>query len=249
MLTDLSAQILSLLALVFAARPATARRTFGYYRLEILAALANGTALLVLAGYIIWTATKRLVGTPAEIQTDVMLVVGVIGLVANLIAAFVLHGARSLNVRGAYLHIVTDALSSLAVVIGGVVMHLRGAYAIDAVLGFLIATMVLVSAYRLVREASDVLLEAVPKHIDPEQVRRDVRELSGIEDVHDLHIWTITSGMFALSAHIVVKKDTLITANDELLRSVKELLHRRHRISHSTLQIESTEYEHVAHIH
>ncbi len=248
MLTDLSALALSFLAILFASRPATARRTYGYYRLEILAALVNGIALLLLSGYIVYEAYHRL-SAPPEVRTNIMLVIGSVGLAANLLAIWVLHGSHSMNVRGAYLHILSDAASSVAVVGGAVVMYFWHSWIVDPVLGFLIGAMVLVSAYRLIREASDVLLEAVPRDIDLERVRQDVRELGGIEDVHDLHIWSITSGMFALSAHIVVHKDTLALANDELLTRIKELLHRRHRISHSTLQIESTEYEHVAHIH
>lgn len=249
MVTDLSAQLLSLLALLFAARPADARRTYGYYRLEILAALANGVVLVVLAGFIMYEAIQR-VGSPTEVRTGILIWIASIGLATNLVAAVVLHGARSLNVRGAYLHILFDGLSSLAVVIGALVMHFTdGLYVLDPILGIAIAILVLLGAYRLIREATDVLLEAVPAGIDLEQVRREVQALEGIEDVHDLHIWTITSGMFAMSAHIVVHSGAKVTDNDALLTRVKELLHRNHRITHSTLQIESTDYEHVAHVH
>ena len=249
MLTDLSAQLLALLALVFATRPATPRRSFGYHRLEILAALANGVLLVPLAGYIAIHAWSRL-GHPPSIDTGLMIGVACIGLVANLSAARLLHGAQSLNVRGAYLHLITDGLGSLAVIIGGVVMHVRhGAWIIDPLLGFAIAGFVIFGAWLLLREAIDVLLEAVPPTIDLERVRDEVRGIAGIEDVHDLHIWSITSGMFALSAHLVVRHDQPASDNDRLLRTVKELLHRNHRISHSTLQIESTRYEHVAHVH
>jgi cobalt-zinc-cadmium efflux system protein len=249
MLTDLSAQALSFLALLFAARPANARRTFGYYRLEILAALLNGMLLAVLAAYILWQAWQRL-ASPPEIRTGLMITIASVGLLANLLSAWLLSRAQSLNVRAAYSHIVSDALASLAVVVGGVVMLATGGlYVLDPILGFLIGLVVVVSAYRLIREAIDVLLEAVPADIDLERVREDVRRLEGIEDVHDLHIWTITSGLHALSAHIVVRKESLGQGHDELLTRVKELLLRDHRIAHSTLQIESTEYTHVSHVH
>jgi len=249
MLTDLSAQLLSLFALVFATRPATVRRTYGYYRLEILAALANGVVLVVLAGFIMVRAYQRL-DDPPEIRTGLLLVVAGVGLLANLVSAWLLAHARSLNVRGAYVHVLTDALSSVAVLAGGAVMYATGGlYVIDPILGFAIGVFVVASAYRLIREAVGVLLESVPHDIDLEAVREAVRRLEGIEDVHDLHIWTITSGLHALSAHLVVRKGSHTSENDELLTRVKELLLRQYKIAHSTLQIESTEYEHVSHVH
>jgi cobalt-zinc-cadmium efflux system protein len=179
-----------------------------------------------------------------------MLPIAVIGLVANLVAAWLLHRAHTLNVRGAYLHIVSDAMASAAVVLGGVVMMWQdGLWIVDPILGVLIALIVIWGAVRLVREAADVLLEAVPAGVDVERLRQDVRALEGIEDFHDLHIWTITSGLYALSAHIVVTRQTLAERNDELLKRVKQVLLKNHRITHSTLQIESTDYEHVGHVH
>jgi cobalt-zinc-cadmium efflux system protein len=249
MLTDVSAQVLSLLALHFASRPADARRTFGYYRLEILSALANGVALLLLSGFILWSAWSRL-SSPPEVKTGLMLVIAVAGLLTNIIAAWLLHGAHTLNVRGAYLHILSDLMASAAVVIGGVIMLWRdGLYILDPILGIAIAAVVIWGAIRLVREAADVLLEAVPRGVNLEKVREDVRAIEGIEDVHDLHIWTITSGLYALSAHIVVRQGALVEANDDLLKRIKEMLLRSHKIAHSTLQIESTEYTHVGHVH
>jgi cobalt-zinc-cadmium efflux system protein len=249
MLTDMSAQALSLLALLFAARPANARRTFGYYRLEILAALLNGILLAVLAAYILWQAWQR-IGSPPEVRTGILVTIASVGLAANLVSAWLLSRAESLNVRAAYSHIVSDALASLAVLVGGLVMWLTGGtYILDPILGFAIGLVVILSAYRLIREAVDVLLEAVPADIDLERVREDMRGIDGIEDVHDLHIWTITSGLHALSAHIVVRKEQLGPGSDLLLTRVKELLLRDHRIAHSTLQIESTEYTHVSHVH
>jgi cobalt-zinc-cadmium efflux system protein len=248
MLTDLSAQLLSLLALLFAARPATPKRTFGYHRLEILAALLNGIVLVLLAGYIIWQAWLR-IGSPPAIRTEIMMIVAGIGLAANVVSARLLSRSRSLNVRAAYTHIVSDALASVAVLLGGAVMYwFDGPYVLDPILGFAIGLFVVISAWRLIRESTDVLLEAVPADIDVEQVREDMRRLDGIEDVHDLHIWTITSGLYALSAHIVVAKDGALAKNDELLVRTKQLLLRNHRIAHSTLQIETTEYEHVSHV-
>ncbi len=247
-LTDMSSLVLSLLALVFAARPADARRTFGYHRLEILSALANGAVLVGLSTAIVVSSISRF-SAPPPVDAKVMLPVAVGGLLANVAAIWLLHGAHSLNVRGAYLHVVSDTLSSVAVVAGGAFMLWRpGLYIIDPILGTILAALVLYTAFRLLREAANVLLEAAPHHLDVERVRGEVRALDGIEDVHDLHIWTITSGLYALSAHIVVRPGAECD-NDALLRRVKELLHKNHRIAHSTLQIESSEYQHVSHVH
>jgi cobalt-zinc-cadmium efflux system protein len=241
-LADVSAQVVSLVALLIASRPASGRRSYGYYRIEILAALLNGVALLGIAGGVIYAAVVRLsAGVPGSIDTSVMLPIAVVGLVANLAGAWLLHGARTLNVRGAYLHVLSDTLASVAVVAGGIAIAVEPRLTfLDPILGIVIAGFVVVSAFRLLREATDVLLEATPADIDPDRVRRDVEQLPGITNVHDLHIWTITSGLHALSAHIVVGEGV---GGDDILCRVKELLARDHRISHSTLQIESSTYE------
>jgi cobalt-zinc-cadmium efflux system protein len=245
-LADMSAQVISLVALLIASRPATQKRTYGYYRLEILAALVNGVILLALAAWVIYTAASRLgAGVPGEVHAHLMLPVAVIGLLANLAGAWLLHGAHTLNARGAYLHVLSDALASVAVVAGGIAILVEPRLTfLDPILGIVIAGIVVVGAFRLLREATDVLLEAAPVDIDTDRVRRDVEQLSGIANVHDLHIWTITSGLHALSAHIVIEDGQ---GGDEVLCRVKELLARDHSISHSTLQIESTAYERHAH--
>ena len=195
--------------------------------------LRHAVALVVL------TVAAWFVSTPMTARFFNL--VSPVGLVANLIGVVLLRGARSLNVRSPYLHVLSDALASLAVIIGGVIMWLtQGAYVLDAVLACLIALLILVSSYRLLRDAIDVLLEAVPKGLDPSRVRADIHGVPGVREVHDLHIWTITSGLRALSAHVIVADPT---RNDDVLRRVKELLVRQHRIAHSTLQIESTAYD------
>jgi len=247
-LTDMSAQVLSLLALMFAARPADDRRTYGYFRLEILSAMANGIVLVGLSAAIIISSVRRF-AAPPPVDAHLMLPIAVAGLIANLGAAWLLHGAHTLNVRGAYLHVLSDTMASVAVVVGGTLMLWRpNLYILDPILGTVLALLVLYTAFRLLREAVNVLLEAVPRHIDMELVRCDVRGIDGVEDVHDLHIWTITSGLYALSAHLVIRPGAECD-NDLLLRRVKELLHKNHHIAHSTLQIESSAYEHVSHVH
>jgi cobalt-zinc-cadmium efflux system protein len=251
MLTDLSALLLTLFAMTFAMRPADHRRSYGFYRLEILAALANGLVLLALAGFIVYEAVGSFMH-PHEVHTGLMLVIACVALVVNLIGASILHGAHSLNVRAAYLHVLADTLSSVAVIIGAIVMWIwPAATQVDPTISCLISLFIVFSALRLLRDAVNILLEAVPHGVDPARVESDIGKLPGVREVHDLHIWTITSGMFALSAHIVVESspDSPCSLHDALISEVQRLLERDHRIMHSTLQIESQDHEHVSAIH
>jgi cobalt-zinc-cadmium efflux system protein len=247
MFSDVVSQALALTALVMAARPADARRTYGWYRLEILAALLNGLTLFVLAAAILWSSIHRLRAT-VPIATGTMMTVAAIGLCANLIGAWLLHDAKSLNAKGAYLHILFDTLSSVGVLVGGVIMALaHGLYWLDPVLSIAISLVIVWSAFSLVREAVDVLLETVPRSIDLDRVAKSIDAIEGVCEVHDLHIWTITSGMYALSAHIVVRGDH-DGSNDALMNKVKAMLLHDFAISHTTLQLESEGHEHVGHV-
>ena len=244
MFSDVVAQGLSLAAMILAARPSDSRRTYGWYRLEILAALMNGLTLFVLSAWILWSGWQRL-RSPVEVHTGLMLAVAGVGLLANMIGAWLLHGARSLNARSAYLHLLLDLLSSVAVLVAGAAMYFaRGWYWLDPLLSMLIGVFILYSAYRLIREAVDVLLETVPRGIDLGGVSRAIGGVNGVVAVHDLHIWTITSGLYALSAHLVVaNKD-----RDELIRRVNEMLRRDFSIAHTTLQPESADVDHTCHV-
>jgi cobalt-zinc-cadmium efflux system protein len=247
MFSDVVGQVLSLAALVIAARPSDSRRTYGWYRIEILAALLNGLTLIVLSATLLYEGALRL-RAPVEVHTRMMLIVAAIGLAANLVGAWLLHGARSLNTRGAYLHVLTDTLSSVAVLVGGTLMALlHGAWFIDPMLSMAIGVFILYSAFKLVREAVDVLLEAVPRGIDLAGVTHAIDRVEGVAKVHDLHIWTITSGLYALSAHIVVAPDHA-GDGDRLIGRVKEMLLREFAIAHTTLQIESGDYDHACHV-
>jgi cobalt-zinc-cadmium efflux system protein len=251
MATDAGALLLSLVACTFACRPPDTRRTYGFHRLEVLAALCNGVALFLVAGVILYEAYVRL-RAPAPVKTTLMMAVAAVGLAGNLVGVFLLRGQRSLNVRGAYLHILTDTMSSVAVLGGGVIMTVaRGFWIVDPILGGLIGLTVLWGAYGLVRDAVHVLLEAAPAHVDLAQLVADLERVDGVTEVHDLHVWTIGSGLHALSAHVVVPAETLtaVGASDALLTRLKELLLRQHAIAHTTVQIESEDYEHVGHVH
>lgn len=247
MLTDISALALSLLALWFAGKPADLKKTYGYYRMEILSALFNGMLLLGLTVVIVYEAWQRF-REPAPVQLGPMAVVALVGLVANLAALGFLHRTHSMNVRGAFLHVLGDALSSVGVLVGAGIMALTGWYAVDPLISILISVVIVVGAIRLVRDAVDVLLEAVPAHVDLEAVKTLLLQVRGVSAVHDLHVWTISSGLYALSAHLVVA-DPMVCNNDEILSSVKHELFDRFGIDHTTIQIESETYSHLGEVH
>jgi cobalt-zinc-cadmium efflux system protein len=249
MLTDASAIFIALLASRVSLRRADPRRTFGYYRYEILAALLNGALLMALAGYIGFEAWHRVLSPPA-VKTGPMIVVALAGLVANGVGVFLLRGrGHSLNLRAAYLHLLSDTLSSVAVVAGGVTMWLvRGAYLVDPILSVLIAVLILVSGFRLLREAVDVLLEAVPPGLDCAEIASAMIAVPGVARVHDLHVWCITSGMYSLSVHLVLEPDAPAAHND-LLGQLRELLCARFQIDHTTIQVENEGYNHLGRAH
>jgi cobalt-zinc-cadmium efflux system protein len=247
MLSDVVAQALSLAALLIAARPSDARRTYGWHRVEILAALGNGITLVLLSLIIIWQAWHRL-HAPVEVQTRLMMEIAAIGLVANIIGAVLLHEAHTLNVRGAYLHILGDTLSSVAVLGGGAVMYFAGGmYWLDAALSIAIGVFICYSSYRLIADAVDVLLETVPRDIDLAGVTHAIDGMPKVKAVHDLHVWTITSGLHALSAHIVVSAADAVE-RDRLISDIKRVLDEKFKISHTTLQIESESFDHTCHV-
>ncbi len=235
MLADVAAIALALVASHIAQRPATPERSFGLLRIEILAALVNGAALIVIAFGIVREAWLRL-RTPAEIDVVLMLGVAAIGLVANVAGAVVLHqGHRhSLNQRGAYLHVLSDLMGSVGALTAGLLILATGWTLADPIVSALIAVLILVSAWRLVRESVDVLLEATPAHISLPQVHNRLADVPGVRSVHDLHVWTVTSGVIAMSGHLVVSDPA------EHQRVLEEAQHRMGElgIGHVTVQIE-----------
>jgi cobalt-zinc-cadmium efflux system protein len=238
MLTDALALGLSLFAIALARRPATATRTFGYHRAEIMAALANGTILVLVSVYIFYEAYQRFSALP-EVKTPLMLTVAVIGLVVNLIGMFLLRrGSRqSINVKAAFWHIIGDTLSSVGVIIAGVIISFTGWYVVDPILAVVIGIIILWGAVRIVRESGDILLESVPGHIKIEEVITAVKTVSGVEDLHDVHVWTLTSGIYALSAHLSIT-DRTVSQSCDILTKVNEVLAKDFNITHTTLQLE-----------
>ena len=234
--SDVAGIGLALAAIWLAGRPPSETRTYGWYRAEILAALVNAVALLVLAAFILWRAWERL-GTEPSIETGTMLVVALIGAGANAASLWLLREAqaRSLNMRGAYLEVLGDLLGSAAVVVAALVIALTGITAADAVASVVIALLIVPRAWRLLREALDVLLEAAPRGMDMEDVRRHLLATPGVEDVHDLHAWTLTSGLPVLSAHVVVDETV---PSVEMLDRLCGCLSDDFDVEHSTIQLE-----------
>jgi cobalt-zinc-cadmium efflux system protein len=245
MLTDVAALGLALLAVRFATRPADEKRTFGFRRAEVLAAQANVAALVVLTAWIAWEAVDRLRHPGAHIQLGVMAAVAAVGLVANLVVLRWLHADHSLNARSAFLHVLGDAVSSVVVLAGAAAMWLEPGWTfIDPVLSLGISILILWGALRLSLEIADILMEAVPRHLAIEEVCGAMGEVEGVLAVHDLHVWTISSGHHALSAHVVVGEGDL-GRNDAILDDVKGRLRERFGIDHTTIQIESAGYAHL----
>lgn len=239
MLTDVAALTLTLAAIWFASRPATAQKTFGYYRLEILAAFINGIALVLLSLFVIYEAYERFYETP-DVKGFQLTIIAVGGLFINLLAAYLLHSddKHDLNMRGAWLHVMGDALGSVAAIIAGVLIYAFGWIWADAVTSILISLIIIFSAWNLIKESVNVLLEGTPAHINLKAVEETIRKTQNVADVHDLHVWTITSGMDALSVHIIHEKEVL---QADLLKAVRAKLHNEFGIDHLTIQMETLE--------
>lgn len=241
MLSDAGAVALALFAIWIAARPPTPKRTFGYYRVEILAALAHGAVLAAIALFVVVAAIDRL-REPSEVRGLGMMVIAAGGLTMNIIGLLVLRGGRhhSLNIRGVWLHVLSDALGSVGVLISGALILAFGWYWADPTASLIIAALVLVSAWKLLKEVVAVLMEGAPGHIDVDAVRDAIVGQPGVKEVHDLHVWSITSGMESLSGHVVVEDDA--PSQHLMLRDLRELLRRRFGIHHVTIQVETPEF-------
>jgi len=238
MFTDALALLLSILVFRFSDRPPTKRATFGLYRLEIFAAQINGGVLVFLSFYIFYEASRRLI-EPEPVKSLLMMAVAGVGLLANIASALILHRSskENLNVRASFLHIVGDLLSSIGVLVGGLIIHLTGWLIVDPILSFMIGLLILKGAYVVVKETVNILLEAVPRHIDLEALVQEIETIEGVESFHDVHLWTITSGIYALSAHVGIR-DQMVSEGVPILERVRDHLSGQYGISHTTLQLE-----------
>jgi cobalt-zinc-cadmium efflux system protein len=249
MLTDAGALGLALVAAYLATRPADDKRTYGYRRVEVLAAQINVGALVVIAGWIAWEAIDRIGEHGHPIDLRLMAAIATVGLAANLAILWFLRHEPGLNARSAFLHVLSDTISSAVILVGAGAMAARpDLWWVDPALSLAIAALILWGALRLVLEITDILMEAVPRHLDLGAVTREMEACHGVIAVHDLHIWTISSGLYALSAHLVVAADAM-GRNDDILTAVKGNLRGRFGIDHTTLQIESADYAHVNDVH
>ena len=252
MFTDVVGLSLALLALAVSARPATPERTFGFYRVEILAAVVNAVLLIAVAGFILWEAWQRW-DDPPEVRGGLMFAFATVGLVANLVGVLVLRrgASESLNVRGAYLEVLGDLLGSVAVIAAAAAIALTGWERADVVASVLVALMIIPRTWSLLREAVDVLLEATPRGVDLAEVRRHILEVEGVIDAHDLHAWTITSGLPVLSVHVVVDDEVLADQGGaRVLDQLGRCLGDHFDVEHCTFQLEPVGHvDHEAHVH
>ncbi|WP_120522612.1 cation diffusion facilitator family transporter [Arthrobacter celericrescens] len=252
MLSDAAGVFIALMAAWVATRPPSDQRTYGYQRAEVLAALANALILLVISVVILIEAIRRFGDSP-EIHTDTMLYAAILGAVANLVSLLILRGSQeeSLNLRGAYLEVLGDLLGSIAVIAAAVVIMFTDFQAADPIASILIALMILPRAWHLLRDVVDVLLEASPKGVEVSMIREHILSVHGVVGVHDIHIWTITSGVPVFSAHVVVEDSILnATSTDRLLDQLTSCLGSHFDTDHCTFQLEPASHsEHEAHQH
>ena len=237
--TDVAGVSMALIAIWFASRPATEQKSYGFYRLEILAAIGNGLLLFGVAAYILYEAYRRFI-EPPEVLGLQMFLVATVGLGVNLVSAYLLFAGQksSLNLRGAFYEVVGDLLGSVAVIVAGILIALTGLNVIDPIASVVIGLFILPRTWSLIREAVDVLLEATPKGVDMAEVRRHILETEGVRDAHDLHAWTITSGMNVLSAHVVIDRGV---DQATILDRLCACLAADFDIEHSTFQLEPTD--------
>lgn len=238
MFTDVIAIGLSLFAITMAARSHSGAMTFGYHRAEVMAALANGIALAVISVWVLYEAFLRVV-SPRMIDASLMLLTAGIGLAGNLAVMFLLkhQAGKSINVHSAFVHVVYDTVSSVAVIITGFIALNTHITIVDPLVAFLIAGLVARSAYFIVRSSTHILLEGAPRELDIREITVTLKQLEGVVDVHDLHVWTISTGMDALSGHVVVR-DQMLSHSSKLLSEINKLLAERYNITHTTIQLE-----------
>ncbi len=239
MLTDVGGIGLALFAAWLSQKPPTAGKTYGYYRVEILAALTNAVVLFIISFFILAEAYQRF-QHPPEVQSVTMIVVAMFGLIINLIGVWNLRrgSKESLNVQGAFLEVVSDALGSIGVIIAGIIMLTTGWYYADPLFSALIGLYILPRTWKLLKQAVDILLEGTPVHIDLEALKQMMLKMDDVVDVHDLHVWTITSGLVALTAHVVLAETCEASTSTGVLEQITTRLKEQYHIEHTTLQIE-----------
>jgi cobalt-zinc-cadmium efflux system protein len=245
MLSDTAALALSLIAFYFASKPASAKRTYGFHRFEILAALFNGIALFLIAGFIIWEAYHRFF-EPPTVSSGIMILIAAIGLVANLASAWSLMRKgdvkNNINLKSAYIHIIGDALGSLGAIVAGLLMYFFKWYVADPIISVLVSVLILKSAWGIISNTVHILMEGTPTNVDQSEIKQSLLQIDGVIDVHDLHIWTITSGLDSLSCHLLVDDSTDCF---KILQKAIHMVEHDFEIHHPTIQIENSTINHT----
>lgn len=247
LLVDLSGLVLAYFALLVASRPATPQATYGFFRAEVLAAAFNGLLLLGISGFILFRAWQRLQRPLPELDGTLILAVAVVGLIANLFAAKILHhdAQENINARGAFLNVLGDALASIGVIIGAVLIIVTGNTVWDTVVSVVVAVIIAYSAIRLIRSAVHILLEVAPPHMDLADVKRQVESLPSVVNVHDLHVWTLTPGRYSATLHVSIRRDRTPMFH-EVIHEIENLLMERFGLDHCTIQVEPEGEDYVS---
>ncbi len=235
--TDVGALTLSLVVLKIAHRPSTPKMSYGYHRAEVLGALASAFSLWVLCGVLIYEAIKRLI-SPPEVEGPIVFIIATIGLVANLVMMRALHSsqAESLNVRAAYLHVIGDLLGSVGVILSGAILWATGWNPIDPIISILFSLGIVYGSGKIIRQSVAILMESTPEGIDPIAIKKDLRSIDGVTEVHDLHIWAVSTKKTALSAHLVAEN------TKTALKEAHHIVEKKHGISHMTIQVEDPKH-------
>ena len=236
---DVLALGLSLSAVTIACRPLDEKATFGYHRAEIFAALINALLLIIVVIFILLEAHKRLI-SPPEIKTFEMMLAASIGLLVNLFVTLTLRGHHDLNIRGAYLHVLGDTLSSFAVIIGGILIFFTSYYIVDPILSVIISFIIIINSIRLLKDSVDILMERTPKHIDLEKLKKEILDVKGVHGIHDLHVWSLCSNVHALNAHLIVDRIS-VKDTEKITYNINSRLFNDYNISHTTLQFECSD--------
>jgi cobalt-zinc-cadmium efflux system protein len=237
MLADAGGLTLALFAINFSSKPATPRRTYGFYRIEILAALVNSAVLILVSIYIIYDAYERII-EPPQIKGTALIIVGTIGLVVNLVGMNILKGdaKENLNIEGAYLEVLKDTLGSVGVVVVGIITSISEFYLADPIISVGLAFYILPRTWSLMKKSINILMEGVPMNISYEEVKKAILQIKGVTGIFDIHIWTITSGMDAITAHVIVSDPS---KSQTILKEISSMLEKRFKITHTTIQIET----------
>lgn len=248
MLSDLTALLICFIAGKLASKPPTKDKTYGYYRIEVLSALINGFLLVLIAAFIFREAFYRFIHK-TEVKSLEMLTIAVIGLIANLISiSFLSKHLLNLNIKAAFLHILGDSISSVGVIIGALTIFFTKWHIVDPIIGVIISVIIIYGTGKMLSTALHILLEGVPKHIDINKVKESLKSINGVIDVHDIHVWSITSYIHCFSAHLIVESWAIKESNI-ILNKLKQILKTKYGITHSTLQLEEEGYEEIGEIH